>query len=193
MPYANDFAAIYRITNPLTGESYIGQSRKVKKRINDHFRLLKKSIHPNPHLQAAYGKFELVPEIEVSCEDPDDMDAIEEAFLQGDAWFGQKTNLYNISSTARAPMQGRRHSESTRLQISRAKEGRTEHVTPEYRAKLRQGKQAAVLSDPQKAARIRYLVENHHLSYAERGRQVNMDTSTARKVALKYAHLKGKL
>lgn len=191
MPYCGDASGIYRIVDTSTGHCYVGQSRGLKKRIAEHFRLLRRGIHPNRHLQEAYlrsGAESFSAEIEVYCEDPADMDVIEEAFLTGEAHFDSSPNLFNISSTARAPMDGRRHTTETRQQISESKRGRREHITPEYRARLSAAHRARLLADSEYRERIKFIVRNPHLSYAERGRRVGVDTSTARKLALKYAN-----
>lgn len=193
MPYSEDAAGIYRIVDTSTGHCYIGQSRRLKKRIAEHFRLLRHGIHPNRHLQDAYmrsGAEAFAAEIEVYCEDPVDMDVVEDAFLTGEARFDNSPNLFNISSTARTPMEGRRHTDETRQQISEAKRGRREHVTPEYRAKLSSAHRARLLANPEYRERIKFIVQNPHLSYAERGRRVGLDTSTTRKLALRYANEK---
>ena len=46
-------AGIYKITNVITGKSYIGQSLDVKSRIRHHRCGLNKQSHPNPHLLAS--------------------------------------------------------------------------------------------------------------------------------------------
>lgn len=192
MPYAEDFAGIYRVVDTSTGRCYIGQSRRLKKRIAEHFRLLGKGLHPNRPLQSAYalrpGCFEA--HVEVYVHDPSDMDVLEEAFLSGEARFDDSPLLFNISSTARTPMSGRNHTQETRQKISAAKRGRTEHVTPEYREKLRVAHLSAALSDPEYRAKVKFIVENPQLSYAERGRRAGVDTSRARKIALKYRNRK---
>jgi hypothetical protein len=193
MPYVDDFCGVYRVVDTSTSQCYVGQSRRVKKRISEHFRLLRLGRHPNEALQAAYDrapKGAIIADVEVVFEDPRDMDAVEEAFLSGDAWFDSSPGLFNISSTARTPMQGRRHTETTKEQIRRAKLGRTEHVTEQYREKLSAVRRQSALADPEFRERVKFLVQNPHLSYAERGRRAGMDTSSARKLALKYANHK---
>ena len=193
MPYAEDYSGVYRIVDTSTGTCYVGQSRSLKKRMAEHFRLLGHGIHPNPHLQAAYdraGRASFSADIEAYCEDPADMDTIEEAFLTGEAWFNESSSLFNISSTSRKPMSGRSHTTSTKQRISSSKTGRRDHVTEAYRKKLSEGQIRRALSDPERLERIKFIVQNPHLSYAERGRRVGVDTSTARKIALRYANLK---
>ena len=189
MPYAEDHAGIYRVVDTSTGACYVGQSRRLKKRIAEHFRLLGHGTHPNPHLQNAYnlaGRDAFSAEMEVLCDDPKELDVIEEAFLQGDAKFDESPRLFNISSTARKPMDGRKHTDATKARISAAKAGQTEHVTTEYKAKLSKSQRARALRDPEYRAKVIFIVSNPDLSYAERGRRVGIDTSTARKIALKY-------
>lgn len=189
MPYAEDYAGVYRVVDTSTGACYVGQSRRLKKRIAEHFRLLGHNAHPNPHLQNAYnlaGRDSFSAEIEVLCDDPKELDVIEEAFLRGDAKFDESPRLFNISSTARTPMDGRKHTGATKARISAAKLGRTDHVTEGYKAKLSQVKRRRALLDPEYRAKVVFIVSNPDMSYAERGRRVGVDTSRARKIALKY-------
>lgn len=41
---------IYKITNDITGEKYVGQTTNFSRRISDHFSKLKLNKHPNPKL-----------------------------------------------------------------------------------------------------------------------------------------------
>lgn len=196
MPYAQDLAGVYRLHNLSDGACYVGSSKRVKKRIADHFNLLSHGRHPNRVLQAAYNKFgrgSFGWAIEVICEDPNDLDTIEEMFLQGAAVFDGTEKLYNISSTAKTPMTGRRHTEASRQRMSRTKKGVVAHVTEEYRQKLREAQTRRFLEDPAFLERLAYILDNEHLTYAERGRYLCLDTSSVRKLALKYQHLKGSL
>ena len=193
MPYAKDFAGIYVIRNNTTGNGYVGQSSRMRKRLADHFNLLRRGTHPNQHLQHAffkYGETAFSYAFEVVCEDVTELDMLEEAYLSGEAIFNDTPVYYNISGTAHVPMRGRAHTDATKAKISATKAGRTEHVTAEYRVALSKGQLRRVLSDPKRTARIKFIVENPHLSYAERGRRVGVDTSTARKIALRYTPLK---
>jgi group I intron endonuclease len=193
MPYAKDFAGIYVIRNNTTGNGYVGQSSRMRKRLADHFNLLRRGTHPNQHLQHAffkYGETAFSYAFEVVCEDVTELDMLEEAYLSEEAIFNDTPVYYNISGTAHVPMRGRAHTDTTKAKISATKAGRTEHVTAEYRVALSKGQLRRVLSDPKRMARIKFIVENPHLSYAERGRRVGVDTSTARKIALRYTPLK---
>lgn len=196
MPYSEDRAGIYKIVNTATGVCYVGQSQRLNKRIKEHFRLLRWGKHSNPRLQNAYNKYgadKFQSQIEVYCEDASDLDILENAFLSGQAWFAEPV-MYNIADFAKAPMRNRTHSEEVRQRI---KEGRRatlfDYRSSEYRATLRRVQQERALQDPAFVAKVKFLVDNDHMSYAERGRRVGIDTSSARKLALKYQHLKGKL
>lgn len=195
MPYALDHIGIYKITNVFTNQCYVGQSQGVRKRVMEHFRLLRLGSHTNPKLQHSYDKYG--PEaftwsMEVECETTEELDTLENAFLQGDAVFTEPT-FFNIASEAKVPMRGKRHSGKTRLQISNAKRGRVEHVTPEYRNRLKEAQARRFFADPKFVAKVKFLIENEGMTYAARGRSLGIDTSNARKLALKYRHLKGVL
>ena len=191
MPYANDCAGIYKIVNTVSNKAYVGQSLRVKKRVQEHFRLLRLGKHTNPHLQNSYSKHgeqAFAWELEVVCEHPDDLDIIENAFLRGEAYFNEPL-AYNIANYAKVPMRGKRHTAETRQQISSAKSGRREHVTAVYREKLSHAQIKRRHGDPEFIAKVRFIVHNPHMSYAERGRVVGADTSNVRKLALKYSPL----
>lgn len=196
MPYAQDYAGIYKLVNKATGQCYVGQSQRVKKRIKEHFRLLRWNKHTNPRLQNAFNKYgedNFEWEVEAYCEDPDDLDIIENAFLQGDAWFVEPV-VYNIADFAKAPMRNKTHSEEVRQRIRAGRRASTfDYGSSEYKRTLSEAQQKRFFSDSAFVAKIKYIVENDHMSYAERGRAVGVDTSSTRKFALKYSHLKGKL
>jgi group I intron endonuclease len=192
MPYAEDYTGIYRIVNTVSNKAYVGQSLRVKKRVQEHFRLLRLGKHTNTHLQRSYNKHgedAFVWELEVLCEDASDLDLIENAFLQGDAYFNEPL-AYNIADYAKVPMRGRFHTDETKQQISLAKRGRRDHVTDRYRNSLSKGQSKRYHDDPAFVAKVRFIVDNPHMSYAERGRVVGADTSSVRKLALKYTPLK---
>lgn len=193
MPYGQDFCGIYVIRNNATGNGYVGQSSRMRKRISDHFNLLRASKHPNGHLQAAfkkYGESAFSYDFEVICEDADELDLLEEAYLSGDAIFNETPIYYNISKTAHIPMRGRTHSEDTRKKISATKKGAVSHITEDYRKSLRDGQLRRALSNPDKVAKIQFIVDNPHMTYAARGRAVGLDTSSVRKIALRYTPIK---
>jgi len=196
MPYKIDVCGIYKIVNTQTGHCYVGQSVRAKKRIREHFRLLRLNKHTNQHLQNAYNKYGLSSfygGVEVECEKPEDLDGIEEAFLRGDAAFEQPC-VYNITDFAKAPMRGKSHTEETRRKISEGRRASTfDFKSPEYKAMLSRSQVARYHADPKFVERLRFIVNNPEMSYAERARRVGVETSSVRRMAIKYAHLKGVL
>lgn len=196
MPYKIDICGIYKLVNRATGQCYVGQSQRAQKRIKEHFRLLRHGKHPNQHLQRAYNKYgadNFYGAIEVECTDAGQLDALEEAFLKGDAWFEEPT-VYNIADFAKAPMRGKTHSEEVRERIRLGRRATTfDFRSAEYRETLSKAQMARFHGDPKFIAKLKYVLDNGHMSYAERARQLNSDTSAVRRLALKYQHLKGKL
>lgn len=196
MPYKIDVCGIYKLVNRVTGQCYVGQSQRTKKRIKEHFRLLRQNKHTNPHLQNAYNKYgadAFYGEIEVECSDLKELDMLEESFLRGNAWFEEKT-VYNIADFAKAPMRGKTHSEEVRERIRLGRRATTfDYQSPEYRATLSRAQMARIHSDPEFVARLKFILDNPQLSYAERARHLGKDISSTRRLAIKYAHLKGTL
>ena len=196
MPYKIDICGIYKIVNHATGQCYVGQSQRVQKRIREHFRLLRLNKHPNQHLQNAYNKYGLenfFGDVEIECENVEQLDYLEESFLKGDAWFAEP-NVYNIADFAKAPMRGKTHSKEVRQRIRLGRRAATfDYQSAEYRKTLSDAQMARFQQDPKFIAKLKFILDNGHMSYAERARQLNSDTSSVRRLALKYAHLKGNI
>ncbi len=196
MPYKIDVCGIYKIVNRATGQCYVGQSQRCKKRLKEHFRLLRWNKHTNPHMQNAYNKYgaeNFYGAIEVECETAEQLDYLEEKFLKGDAWFDEPA-VYNIADFAKAPMRGKTHSEEVKERIRIGRRATTfDYKSPEYRKALSDAQMARHHADPKYVAKLKFIVENAHMSYAERARQLGADTSSVRRLALKYQYLKGVL
>jgi group I intron endonuclease len=196
MPYKIDVCGIYKIVNKATGQCYVGQSQRVKKRLKEHFRLLRWNKHTNPHLQNAYNKYgpsAFYGAVEVECSNLEELDQLENEFLRGTAWFEEPT-VYNIADFAKAPMRGKTHSEEVRERIRLGRRATTfDYRSPEYRAVLSRAQMARFHADPKFVAKLQFIVDNPDLSYAERARRLKSDTSSVRRLALKYQHLRGVL
>lgn len=196
MPYKIDICGIYKLVNTATGQCYVGQSQRAQKRIKEHFRLLRHNKHPNQHLQHAYNKYgaaSFYGAIEVECADLEELDRLEESFIQGQAWFDTPT-VYNIADFAKAPMRGKTHSDGVRERIRLGRRATTfDYRSPEYRKTLSEAQMARFRADPKFVAKLKFILDNPDLSYAERARRLTSDTSAVRKLALKYQHLKGVL
>ena len=48
---------IYYIQNTITNQIYIGQSKRLKERKQNHFSKLRKNEHANPYLQNSFNKY----------------------------------------------------------------------------------------------------------------------------------------
>ena len=192
MPYADEVIGIYKLVNHVTGQCYVGQSQRVHKRIADHFNLLRRKQHPNPRLQNSYNKHGAVSftgEIEVVCSDTTELDMIENAFISGEAWFDQPVQ-FNVAEFAKAPMRGKTHTAEAKKKMSESQRKRTfDTANPEYRERLVTAQNKRFFSDPKFIAKVKFLVENTHMSFAARGRALGCDTSSCRKNALKLAHM----
>ena len=90
-------------------------------------------------------------------------------------------------------MWGKKHTKETKEKISRSKINQKKHVTQEYIDKIKATRQNKALLNQKYLAVVKFIVNNPNMSYAERGRIVGRDTSTTRKIALKYSYLKGVL
>ncbi len=196
MPYSQDYIGIYKITNKVNGKHYIGQSVNVRKRIQEHFRLLDLGKHTNEILQRAYnkhgrGNFEW--SLEVDCVDASDLDDLENEFLQGRASFSE-AELYNIADTAKVPMRGKHHTDATRKKMSEKRQAANHIFTSqEYKARCSESQRRRALGNPEYLAIVTFIVNNPHMSYGARGRAVGKTLSAARKIALKYSYIKEKL
>jgi group I intron endonuclease len=196
VPYAEKIMGIYKIVNTINGKAYVGQSQNIKKRIAEHFRLLRANKHSNPRLQNAFNKYgeeAFEAFTEVICEDVNDLDAIEEAFLSGEASFPESI-IYNIADFAKAPMRGRNHTEESRLKIKASlKKNPQNFQCFEYRKKLSDAHFRNFLKDERRVKNALFILNNPHLTYAQRAGVVGSDASTARKLYIKYLPLKERI
>ena len=138
-------AVIYRITNMSNGKYYIGSADSFARREWQHKSDLRRGVHKNPRLQAAWNKygedmfvFEVVEELRA-----------DQSQLQvEDMWLAQhvgREDCYNINPSAELPRLGVKHTEATKKKTSDSRKGKhagAEHyrygktVSPEIRAKI---------------------------------------------------------
>jgi hypothetical protein len=89
-------------------------------------------------------------------------------------------------------MREKQHSEEVRERIRLGRRAATfDFQSPEYRAILSRAQMARYQADPKFVAKLKFVLDNEHLSYAERARRVKADTSSVRRLALRYQHFKG--
>lgn len=194
MPYAAPATGVYRLVNHAERLCYVGSSRNLAKRRAEHFRLLRRNEHPNPRLQSAfniYGEdvFEWMEE--VSCAEEQDAREIELQILRGELTFEEAPG-YNIACDA-FPMLGRTHTDYTKQRISETKRAQAKPVDAVGSKKLSEAQLARRLADPEHQRKLDYIMNNEHLSYAERGRAVGITPSSARKLFLRHAPAYGKV
>ena len=107
---------VYKITNTITGDYYIGSSDKIKERIQHHIHALNNGYHRNPYLLRAWNKYgEKAFEFTVIllC-DVDHKLYFEQGLLN------LLKPVYNIATNVSAPTTGLHRSEETRAKISEA-------------------------------------------------------------------------
>jgi group I intron endonuclease len=117
-------AVIYRITNMANDKFYIGSADSFARREWQHKYALKRGVHKNPHLQAAWNKygeemfvFEVVEELPAG----DDQLQWEDKWLKDCVG---KPNCYNVNTLATAPRLGLTLSEKTKQQLSESRKGK---------------------------------------------------------------------
>ncbi len=197
MPYAERIIGIYKIVNKANGKCYVGQSQNLLKRVAEHFRLLRRGHHTNPRLQHAfnkYGEANFKWEIEATCTDLADIDAIEEAFLRGEAWFEEPT-FYNIADFAKAPMRGKTHTEESKEKMRQKRlQGAHKYESPEYHKKLREAQMRRHLARPEYVDKVKIVLENFgKVSQSECARRAGIESRDVKRVFNLYQHLQGAL
>lgn len=138
-------AVIYQITNMENGKYYIGSAQSFEKRCWQHRTDLRRQVHKNKHLQAAwnkYGEYAFVFEILEQCEDSEQY-RIEDMYL---CQHVGKPECYNINTGAINSRGSIPHTQISKDRISASRIGKhsgEEHyrfgkqVSAEVRAKIR--------------------------------------------------------
>lgn len=126
----NTSSGIYKITNIVNNKFYIGSAVNIRKRQNEHFNNLRTNKHENKKLQNSYNKYKKESfKFEVLAYCP------REYCLKLEQWFidNLKPEL-NISPNASSQL-GYRHTEETKLKISKKHKGKK--YSEETKAKMK--------------------------------------------------------
>ena len=117
-------AVIYRITNMANGKYYIGSADSFARREWQHKYDLRRKMHKNPRLQAAWDKYgEDMFVFEILEEVPEG----ESQLQTEDRWLKDhvgKSDCYNINPSAELPRLGVILSEEAKTNISRGRKGK---------------------------------------------------------------------
>lgn len=123
-------SGIYRIINKIDGKYYVGSSKNIQKRWDEHRRVLRLNKHPNDFLQNAWNKhgesnfeFQIIELVK-----SEELLLVEQKYL--DIVKVESKMSYNLNYDAR----GGKLSEYSKQKISKANTGRK--VTEEIRLKL---------------------------------------------------------
>lgn len=110
---------VYKITNTVTGDFYIGSSVSLAKRFRDHRYTLESNYHRNVHLQNAWNKYgadNFLFEVILYCDKSMTL-YYEQVLIDG------LNPTYNIARVALAPFQGLKHTEEHKQKLSEVRSG----------------------------------------------------------------------
>lgn len=141
----DNMAVIYRITNMLTDDFYIGSAQSFERRVWQHRYDLRRGAHKNPHMQASWNKYgEDAFVFEVLEEVPEGEEVFEAENKYLHAYVGTH-NCFNVNRDAVAARLGQVLTSQTKTRISESRKGKhagEEHyrygrsVSEEVRAKI---------------------------------------------------------
>lgn len=110
---------IYKITNTITNDFYIGSAVNYKNRIWGHISFLRKNKHDNRFIQNSWNKYgEKVFTFEII----EIVDVKENLIIREQYWIDTLSPTFNIAKIAGSPL-GVKHSEKSRLNMSLAHKG----------------------------------------------------------------------
>ena len=112
---------VYKITNTVTGDFYIGSSVNLHKRLQNHRWCLVGNCHRNVHLQRSWNKYSgdnFTFETILYCDKS-------MALYYEQVLIDNLNPAFNMAKNSTAPMLGRHHTEEHKRKLSEAKKGNT--------------------------------------------------------------------
>ena len=117
-------AVIYRITNMLTEDFYIGSTQSFERRVWQHRYDLRRNGHKNPHMQASwnkYGEDAFVFEVLEEAEDGEGVLKLENKYLHKCVGL---PSCFNVNKDAVSARLGQTLTEETKALISQSRKGK---------------------------------------------------------------------
>lgn len=134
---------VYAIINTLSGDAYVGCTKNIGTRFNNHRSMLKYNRHTNPRLQFDWNLFgSEVFDFLV-------LEELSEVSTEREQFYIDKMGSYNLTGAVETPFLGKRHTEENRVKSGNALRGKT--LSPEHKAKIR-----AALMGNRNGVRTRY-------------------------------------
>lgn len=124
---------VYAVVNTESSKVYVGSTVNLEKRWSQHRTALRRGVHHNPHLQAAweyYGATAFEYGILEYLEDPEELYLAEQFWV--DIYQEENAGLYNTATIGPAPMLGRSHTSETKRKMGWARR----NVSEETRRRL---------------------------------------------------------
>ena len=177
----NKECGIYKIINTRTGKFYIGSTKNAWNRKKNHFSRLKRGVHDNPHLQAAWSQeadksvFEF--QMFIYC-DKDALIGLEQGCIN---FMNPDYNLNLVAGKPPSPL-GKKASLETRAKMSAAKKGVPK--TSEHRANMSAAMKTFLEANPDK-----HPMKNPEVAAARKGVPRSPETRAKISAALTGASL----
>lgn len=122
-------AGIYKITNNITGECYIGQSVDIPRRIMEHFCVNTKPLTPVKEAVIKYGKENFSVDVLEECHDTSTL------YERELYWIGKLKPSYNVRMGG-AGDESYRHSEETKKRLSESAKRQWQTMSEEQKEAL---------------------------------------------------------
>jgi len=170
---------IYGIKNMINDKIYVGSSKRIPYRMNNHRKRLTANIHDNPHLQNAWNKYGVTAFDFCVLEECDEIHLLEREQYLKDYYLTLPGGVYNICEIVQNPpnLTGRHQTEEHRKKIGLSHKG--EVKSKEHREKIAEGVRRHFEEHPEAKDKLRFrrlgmvLTEDQKMVY--RGRKLTLE------------------